>query len=1083
MLMSRNNTILSCLVVYLVIIATGGYVTSAAAADTGLACGLSDSLAVVRMTDELGALMHEFGTPGYAHEFDLSTSFPVFNSIFELYLTDTVSARWTSSDFETLIQGVVDNDSTLTDDVFGKIWYYFTREGSDANSYHAGIRFQTPISELLDLGDYTHIVIQLYAREDIPGYPTTCDGETYGVACYGYSTQLENVITINASPANSMDDVVKFGVAHELTHLCYNASGLFQGSGYKSVNETLATLGEYFVGAERPAIYDYPYDSSIIRGEACDSDSKYQVEKAWITYLYDVTRGNPSDPTDDLVYRWINSATSAASRMLLPELAAQLWDSEFSWVGGSDATDRLNRFFGNYLVAKFANAPDFATNSRFGAEEVNTFRDLHFFQDDCDFVATGAVPTTPVDCPANGNGIVAPDTLNHAGCWNVRVVLPSWELTDDHEDHLTSISDIYTDRDDTPNPSDGDTSADFVDVPSFGTDYVVFRAGEYYDDAAEHELRLVISGEPRRKHPPFSAIDIEIQPIGWVMGYSISSDSLQMHPESLLFVEPLPFTPSSTTGDEVDAREVYVTDFGRGIKSVVLALSCVSPKLPLITPSNYFEYAYSFGVYTPSATSREWNGDVYAVGDVDVVSGGTLNIEPGTRVKIFGSDLGETGDVDRVEFNIRGELVADGTEANPIVFEPWTSSATGDWVGFSFDSTSSGGTFDHCVIKKADAAVLTYAPLTMTNSQIDSCATAGVISGNGDLLIEDCQFTQPGYIGISVAADDAVIRNTKVDGALAYGLSTYAGLYPSVDVHGSWFMNCDTGLYVSGNVPVDVDSACFFYQNDTGIHFYNAGTASTVRSTGITWNTSGGILCDASSSPQIISSIFAHNGGAIYCSNSSSPKIEANEIQSAGNAITVASSSSPDIGHSSPTGGQSPGNNKIAHAGKYVSNSTGASVSAQNNCWDVNSGGCSPSSSKFSGTVDYSSPACCSFPTFTHNEGEPDFGESLVFQLPQSAPPPKRALVTALMGIVPNPFNPQTTIQYSLARQGKVEIKIYDVAGRLVETLANEAQIAGQHSVVWKGNDRRGSPVASGIYFVRLNAAGEVFTRKMVLLK
>jgi len=292
-------------------------------------------------------------------------------------------------------------------------------------------------------------------------------------------------------------------------------------------------------------------------------------------------------------------------------------------------------------------------------------------------------------------------------------------------------------------------------------------------------------------------------------------------------------------------------------------------------------------------------------------------------------------------------------------------------------------------------------------------------------------------------------------------------------------MNCDKGLKVSGNVPVDVDSACFFYQNDTGIHFYNAGTASTVRSTGITWNTSGGILCDVSSSPRIVSNIFAHNGGAIYCSNSSSPRVELNEIQSAGNAITATSSASPNVGR-----GSSSGNNKIAHAGKYIANYTGGTVYARHNGWDLTTSPCTPASSKFIGSVAYDSTTCpCSFPTFTHNEGEPDFGESFVFQLPRTTPLREKALLTELVAIVPNPFNPQTTIQYSLASQGRVELKIYDVAGRLVEVLANETQIAGQHSVVWRGTDRHGSPVASGVYFVRLSAAGQVFTRKAILLK
>ncbi|HEX6791144.1 MAG TPA: right-handed parallel beta-helix repeat-containing protein, partial [Candidatus Krumholzibacteria bacterium] len=474
----------------------------------------------------------------------------------------------------------------------------------------------------------------------------------------------------------------------------------------------------------------------------------------------------------------------------------------------------------------------------------------------------------------------------------------------------------------------------------------------------------------------------------------------------------------------------------------------------------------------------------YISGDLTIAPGDTLTIMPGTIIKIANDDdLRSGSDTLRVEINVEGVLIVDGTIGNPVVFESWHPQGTDDWVGIYFDSTSSGGSLDRCRISRAEIAVDSYAPLELTNTTIDSCSYAGVVSRKGGALIHGCQLSLPGDIGIRVDEDEVTVRSTTVDGALMHGISAYAG--SSLAIRGSILTNSDTGLYVEGTASADVDSSSFFYQNDTGVHFYDAGTASTIRSCGITWNSSGGVLCDASSSPRIVSNIFAHNGGAIYCSNSSSPTIESNQIQSAGNAITVTSSSSPDVGHKPKTGSQSSGDNSIAHAVKYISNSTGASISAQNNCWNVNgTPPCSPAASKFVGTVDYTEPKCCSFPVFSHGEGEPDFGEGFIFQLPGDASPErKKPSVTGLFGILPNPFNPQTTIRYSLASQTRVEIAIYDVAGRLVQVLANETQVVGQHSLVWKGTDRRGSPVASGIYFVRMIAAGEVFTRKMVLLK
>ncbi|MBI4415145.1 MAG: hypothetical protein HY566_02810, partial [Candidatus Kerfeldbacteria bacterium] len=83
----------------------------------------------------------------------------------------------------------------------------------------------------------------------------------------------------------------------------------------------------------------------------------------------------------------------------------------------------------------------------------------------------------------------------------------------------------------------------------------------------------------------------------------------------------------------------------------------------------------------------------------------------------------------------------------------------------------------------------------------------------------------------------------------------------------------------------------------------------------------------------------------------------------------------------------------------------------------------------------------------------------------------------------PNPFNPATRIAYSLTRQGPVSLQVYDASGRLVRTLVNGVQPSGPHVVDWKGENDRGSHVASGPYFCRLLAEDRAMTRKMLLLK
>jgi photosystem II stability/assembly factor-like uncharacterized protein len=83
----------------------------------------------------------------------------------------------------------------------------------------------------------------------------------------------------------------------------------------------------------------------------------------------------------------------------------------------------------------------------------------------------------------------------------------------------------------------------------------------------------------------------------------------------------------------------------------------------------------------------------------------------------------------------------------------------------------------------------------------------------------------------------------------------------------------------------------------------------------------------------------------------------------------------------------------------------------------------------------------------------------------------------------PNPFNPTTTVQYSLDVGGPVAIDIYNMRGQRVCTLLHENQAAGKHRVTWNGVDSSNQPVSSGVYFCRLTANGKTELKKMLLLK
>lgn len=82
----------------------------------------------------------------------------------------------------------------------------------------------------------------------------------------------------------------------------------------------------------------------------------------------------------------------------------------------------------------------------------------------------------------------------------------------------------------------------------------------------------------------------------------------------------------------------------------------------------------------------------------------------------------------------------------------------------------------------------------------------------------------------------------------------------------------------------------------------------------------------------------------------------------------------------------------------------------------------------------------------------------------------------------PNPFNPETEIRFSLAREDHVQIRITDLTGREVKVLTDRSYQAGSHVVIWDGSDSFGKSVSSGVYFYRFSTTGFSKVRKMMLL-
>ncbi|MEO0092506.1 MAG: C25 family cysteine peptidase [candidate division WOR-3 bacterium] len=83
----------------------------------------------------------------------------------------------------------------------------------------------------------------------------------------------------------------------------------------------------------------------------------------------------------------------------------------------------------------------------------------------------------------------------------------------------------------------------------------------------------------------------------------------------------------------------------------------------------------------------------------------------------------------------------------------------------------------------------------------------------------------------------------------------------------------------------------------------------------------------------------------------------------------------------------------------------------------------------------------------------------------------------------PNPFKTQTQIQYSLSKDSKVTLQIYDITGRLIRTLVNQNQSRGFHTIYWDGKNQQGEKVSQGVYFCNLRTETDYLIRKLIIIE
>jgi len=136
----------------------------------------------------------------------------------------------------------------------------------------------------------------------------------------------------------------------------------------------------------------------------------------------------------------------------------------------------------------------------------------------------------------------------------------------------------------------------------------------------------------------------------------------------------------------------------------------------------------------------------------------------------------------------------------------------------------------------------------------------------------------------------------------------------------------------------------------------------------------------------------------------------------------------------------------------------------------------------FTATADSWFPIAVFRPTGT-NQDEPVDYELNWFEGTVTSIPTELPTRFSFRGGYPNPSPGQTRLEFSLPSPGPVKISVHDVRGRRVATVVSETMTPGRHQVQWNGRDDRGQSVASGAYWVRLEAVGEAKTKRITILR
>lgn len=464
-----------------------------------------------------------------------------------------------------------------------------------------------------------------------------------------------------------------------------------------------------------------------------------------------------------------------------------------------------------------------------------------------------------------------------------------------------------------------------------------------------------------------------------------------------------------------------------------------TPQASLSLHDPHYAFAEISGTWTIQ------NSPMNVIGDIYIPEGGSLRIEPGVQI-LFQSPY-------KLTVMQGAVLIAEGTPEDTIVFTA-TNPETG-WRGLRFRAAS-------------DASIIAFCSLTYgkANGNGEDAFGGAVYCDSTDLRlshcrIESCWATSGGAFycknASPVITGNAFRHNTAVSGGALY-------LHQSQPLI--------SGNEFEENAATNGGTATFWFSG--GIFRNNVLAENSANGFG------GGAYCFNSSLEFVNNTVIGNSGnigGGLYCIGTPLPAIRNCLFRNnTPNQIASGGGTTPEITYSDIQGGwEGEGNldvDPIFSPGPFSPYQL-----AQNSpCVDAGD-----PSVQDQDPPDPQNPGFALFPSLgTVRNDMGAFGGAgssswvgIVKGEPSPAPEAFR-----LDQNFPNPFNAQTLIRFSLAQSAFVKLTVYDLQGRETAMLVSGWKNAGEHTARLEG-----TKLASGIYFIRLDAGADHSTRKIVLLK